>query len=72
MRHSQAARAERFLQSARPNAYCETCLALSLGVRSGDLIEAMRGGARYERRIAECAMCGFVKLTLAAPRAAAA
>lgn len=68
---STAARAERFLSGARPNAYCDSCLALSVGTRSADLVEAMRCGARFERRISECAMCGFVKLTLAAPKAKA-
>jgi hypothetical protein len=58
-----------FLTVAKPNAYCERCIATALGVDLQFVIEATAGRGRAEgfvRRIAKCTLCGGVKRVIAA------
>ena len=65
-------RLERFLGAARPKAYCDACIARALSVEPADIVAAVRIGAKVERRLERCALCGVVTLTLQARRATAA
>ena len=69
---SVTVRIERFLAVLHPNAYCTFCLAQSLGIEPEDVAEFPRIGRPVIRQVSACALCGLVKVTLAAPQAAAA